>query len=109
MPKKTSHRRRHERQDGQEPAGGDSAAGEARPSTARSCVARRCATCTTRTNESHCGDTVEILECRPTSRLKRWELVRVVSKSQAVDIAAMRAAGPDASIRERSRSWTATR
>jgi hypothetical protein len=26
------------------------------------------------------------------SRLKRWQLVRVVSKSQAVDIAAMRAA-----------------
>ena len=38
------------------------------------------------------GDTVEIIECRPMSRLKRWSLVRVVSKSQAVDIAAMRAA-----------------
>jgi small subunit ribosomal protein S17 len=43
-------------------------------------------------NESHQGDTVEIAECRPRSRLKRWELVRVVSKSRAVDIAAMRAA-----------------
>jgi len=42
--------------------------------------------------ESAIGDTVEISECRPRSRLKRWELVRVVSKSQAVDIAAMRAA-----------------
>ena len=42
-------------------------------------------------NESHEGDTVEIREC-PPSRLKRWELVRVVAKSQAVDIAAMRAA-----------------
>ena len=38
------------------------------------------------------GDTVEIAECAPKSKLKRWELVRVVSKSQAVDIAAMRAA-----------------
>lgn len=42
--------------------------------------------------ESHLGDTVEIVECPPKSKLKRWELVRVVSKSQAVDIAAMRAA-----------------
>jgi small subunit ribosomal protein S17 len=43
-------------------------------------------------NESHQGDTVEIRECPPRSRLKRWELVRIVAKSQAVDIAAMRAA-----------------
>lgn len=42
--------------------------------------------------QSHIGDTVEIAECRPRSRSKRWELVRVISKSQAVDIAAMRAA-----------------
>jgi len=33
-------------------------------------------------NESHLGDTVEICECRPMSRLKRWELVRVVTKGQ---------------------------
>ncbi len=44
------------------------------------------------TNESKMGDTVEIRECPPKSRLKRWELVRVVSKSTAVDLAAMRAA-----------------
>lgn len=43
-------------------------------------------------NESHAGDTVEIVECRPRSKTKRWELVRIVSKSQQVDIAAMRAA-----------------
>jgi small subunit ribosomal protein S17 len=43
-------------------------------------------------NESHVGDTVEIVESRPRSRLKRWELVRVVSKSRLVDIAAMRSA-----------------
>src|SRR5215471_4433901 len=43
-------------------------------------------------NESHRGDTVEIRECPPRSRLKRWELVRVLTKSRAVDIAGMRAA-----------------
>ncbi len=42
--------------------------------------------------ESALGDTVEVVECPPRSKLKRWELVRVVSKSQAVDLAAMRAA-----------------
>ena len=39
-------------------------------------------------NESHMGDTVEILECRPLSRLKRWALVRVVSKGAAAMMAA---------------------
>ena len=29
-------------------------------------------------NVSMKGDTVEIVECRPRSRTKRWELVRVV-------------------------------
>jgi small subunit ribosomal protein S17 len=43
-------------------------------------------------NESHEGDMVEIRESPPRSRLKRWELVRIVAKSKAVDIAAMRAA-----------------
>lgn len=43
-------------------------------------------------NESNEGDTVEIIECPPKSKTKRWDLVRVVSKSQQVDIAAMRAA-----------------
>ncbi|NUQ63752.1 MAG: 30S ribosomal protein S17 [Pirellulales bacterium] len=43
-------------------------------------------------NESKLGDTVEIAECRPMSRTKRWSLVRVVSKSRLVDVAAMRAA-----------------
>ena len=36
------------------------------------------------------GDTVEIVESRPYSKLKRWELVRVVEKSRAVDLAALR-------------------
>lgn len=43
-------------------------------------------------NDSHIGDTVEIIECPPKSKLKRWDLVRIVSKNQQVDIAAMRAA-----------------
>ncbi len=43
-------------------------------------------------NESKQGDTVEIRECPPRSRLKRWELVRIVAKSRLVDIAAMRLA-----------------
>lgn len=42
--------------------------------------------------ESHSGDTVEIIECAPKSKLKRWSLVRVVKKSQVVDVAALRAA-----------------
>jgi small subunit ribosomal protein S17 len=45
--------------------------------------------------EAHVGDTVEIRESRPRSKTKRWELVRVVSKSRIVDLAAMRAALKD--------------
>ncbi len=44
------------------------------------------------TNESKLGDTVEIIECPPKSKLKRWDLMRVVKPSTLVDIAAMRAA-----------------
>ena len=51
-------------------------------------------------NESNLGDTVEIIECPPRSKSKRWELVRVVSKSQAVDIAAMREAAKAAAADE---------
>jgi small subunit ribosomal protein S17 len=43
-------------------------------------------------NNAQLGDTVEIRECPPKSRLKRWELVKVIERSRAVDIAAMRAA-----------------
>ena len=43
-------------------------------------------------NASGRGDTVEIIECRPRSKKKRWELVRVIEKSREVDIAALRAA-----------------
>ena len=43
-------------------------------------------------NTSKMGDTVEIIECPPKSKLKRWDLVKVVKESTLVDIAAMRAA-----------------
>ena len=32
-------------------------------------------------NESHTGDTVEIMETRPLSKMKNWRLVRVVTKA----------------------------
>jgi small subunit ribosomal protein S17 len=43
-------------------------------------------------NDSGIGDKVEIIESTPLSRLKRWSLVKVVEKSTAVDLAALRAA-----------------
>jgi small subunit ribosomal protein S17 len=43
-------------------------------------------------NESQLGDTVEIIEAPPRSKTKRWDLVKIVSKSQQIDIAAMKAA-----------------
>lgn len=42
--------------------------------------------------ESSLGDRVEIVESSPRSRLKRWDLVRVVEKSTAIDVAALREA-----------------
>ena len=36
-------------------------------------------------NESHVGDRVEIVECRPMSKQKRWALVNVIET--AMDIA----------------------
>jgi len=46
-------------------------------------------------NVSKMGDTVELIECPPKSKLKRWELVKVLKESTLVDIAAMRAASQD--------------
>jgi small subunit ribosomal protein S17 len=34
-------------------------------------------------NESHLGDTVEIMESRPLSKTKHWRLIRVVKKAPA--------------------------
>lgn len=50
--------------------------------------------------ESAAGDTVEIVESRPRSRLKRWELVRVVAKSTAVDVASLRSGARATRLRE---------
>lgn len=35
-------------------------------------------------NQSHQGDTVEIMETRPLSKTKHWRLIRVVSRAPAV-------------------------
>ena len=51
-------------------------------------------------DESHIGDLVEIIECRPKSRLKRWELVRIVKKSTAVDVASLRSGARATQLRE---------
>lgn len=39
-------------------------------------------------NESQVGDTVEIMESRPLSKLKNWRLVRIVTKAPRLDVAA---------------------
>jgi len=51
-------------------------------------------------DESGPGDLVEIVECRPRSRLKRWELVRVVAKSTAVDVASLRSGARATTMKE---------
>jgi small subunit ribosomal protein S17 len=35
-------------------------------------------------NDAHEGDRVEIMSCRPISKTKRWRLVKVVERGQAV-------------------------
>ncbi|MFM8262486.1 MAG: 30S ribosomal protein S17 [Pirellula sp.] len=42
-------------------------------------------------NVSKAGDKVEIEECRPMSKLKRWTLVRVVEKNNDAGIADVQA------------------
>lgn len=38
-------------------------------------------------NESQSGDTIEIMESRPLSKLKRWRIVRIVSKAPGSTVA----------------------
>ena len=45
--------------------------------------------------ESATGDTVEIIESRPMSKLKRWQLAKIVSKGNIIDVAALRAASKE--------------
>src|SRR5438270_1209966 len=47
-------------------------------------------------NESHAGDTVEIMETRPLSKTKHWRLVRVVTKAPAAPTVASITAGAEA-------------
>jgi small subunit ribosomal protein S17 len=51
-------------------------------------------------DESGTGDLVEIIECRPRSKTKRWELVRVVAKSTAVDVASLRSGARATRLKE---------
>lgn len=39
-------------------------------------------------DEAKIGDVVEIVECRPRSALKRWELVQIVTKADQAQVAA---------------------
>jgi small subunit ribosomal protein S17 len=59
--------------------------------------------------EAHAGDTVEIRESRPRSKTKHWELVRVVTKSRSVDLAAMRIASKDKADKTETADTTAGR
>ena len=34
-------------------------------------------------NETHVGDRVEVMECRPLSRTKRWVITRIIQKAPA--------------------------
>ena len=38
--------------------------------------------------QSKSGDEVEIVECRPRSKMKRWELVRIVKAATRMEVAA---------------------
>src|SRR6266404_4274504 len=46
-------------------------------------------------NESHVGDTVEIMETRPLSKTKTWRLTRIVVKSTAAPSVQEIAGAPD--------------
>ena len=35
-------------------------------------------------NETHRGDVVQVMETRPLSRMKRWRIVRVMTKASSV-------------------------
>lgn len=37
-------------------------------------------------NESKLGDTVEVAQCRPISKTKRWRLVRIVERGNRVEL-----------------------
>ncbi len=41
-------------------------------------------------NESHLGDHVEVMQCRPISKMKSYRLVRIVSRGPQLDLSAIR-------------------
>ena len=45
-------------------------------------------------NESHRGDTVEIMETRPLSKLKHWRLIRIVARAPQHAIAGEKSETP---------------
>src|SRR5438128_12055741 len=46
-------------------------------------------------NESHTGDTVEIMETRPLSKTKNWRLLRIVTKGPTAAPTAAQASATD--------------
>lgn len=47
-------------------------------------------------NESRRGDTVELMETRPLSKLKHWRLVRIVARAKVADTGEELAEAPSA-------------
>lgn len=51
-------------------------------------------------NESHLGDTVEIMECRPLSRTKRWRLVQIITKAPSRTLSGLEGAVAGSAVAE---------
>ena len=51
-------------------------------------------------NESALGDTVEIMECRPLSKLKRWRLVRITIKAPSRTLSGLEGAVAGSAVTE---------
>ena len=51
-------------------------------------------------NESALGDTVEVMECRPLSRTKRWRLVKIVTRAPSRTLSGLEGAVAGATVTE---------
>ena len=51
-------------------------------------------------NESALGDTVEVMECRPLSRTKRWRLVKIVTRAPSRTLSGLEGAVAGARVTE---------
>ena len=49
-------------------------------------------------NEAHMGDTVELMETRPISRLKRWRIVSIIERAKLATAQAVTEADVAASV-----------